>query len=65
VSGISLSGDLLILGAAACWGIYTTLSLSLLRRYLPLSVAAYPMLFGGLAVSALACRDLRNIGRSG
>jgi hypothetical protein len=37
---------------------------SLLRRYLPLSVA-YSMLFVGLAVSTLACRDLRNIGRSG
>jgi hypothetical protein len=37
---------------------------SLLRPYLPLSVAAYTMLFGRLAVSTLACRDLRNIGRS-
>lgn len=64
-SGSSLSADLLVLSAAACWGFYTTLSLSLLRRYSPLSVAAYPRLFGALAVSTLACRDLRNIGRSG
>ena len=64
-SGSSLSADLLVLSAAACWGFYTTLSLSLLRRYSPLSVAAYPRLFGALAVSTLAWRELRNIGRSG
>jgi drug/metabolite transporter (DMT)-like permease len=68
VSGTSLSGDLLILAAAACWGFYTTLSLPLLRRYLLLlllSVDAYPMHFGGLALSTLACRYLCNTGRSG
>jgi drug/metabolite transporter (DMT)-like permease len=47
VSGTSLPGNILVLVAAACWGFYTTLSLPLLRRYLPLSVAAYPRHFGG------------------
>lgn len=58
MSGTSLPGDLLILGSAACWGFYTALSLLLLRRYSPLAVAAYPMLFGGLTVSVLASFDL-------
>jgi drug/metabolite transporter (DMT)-like permease len=58
MSETSLPGDLLILGSAACWGFYTALSLPLLRRYSPLAVAAYPMLFGGLAVSVFASLDL-------
>ena len=52
--GTSLPGDLLVMGAAACWGSYAVLSLPLLRRYSPLAVAAYTMLFGGLAVLPLA-----------
>jgi drug/metabolite transporter (DMT)-like permease len=52
--GTSLPGDLLVMGAAACWGFYAVLSLPLLRRYSPLAVAAYTMLFGGLAILPLA-----------
>jgi drug/metabolite transporter (DMT)-like permease len=52
--GTSLPGDLLVMGAAACWGSYAVLSLPLLRRYSPLAVAAYTMLFGGLSVLPLA-----------
>jgi drug/metabolite transporter (DMT)-like permease len=57
-SGTSLTGDLLVMGAAACWGSYAVLSLPLLRRYSPLAVAAYTMLFGGLAVLPLASSGL-------
>jgi drug/metabolite transporter (DMT)-like permease len=53
-SGTSLTGDLLVMGAAACWGSYAVLSLPLLGRYSPLVVATYTMLFGGLAVLPLA-----------
>jgi drug/metabolite transporter (DMT)-like permease len=56
--GTSLMGDLLVMGAAACWGSYAVLSLPLLRRYSPLAVAGYSMLFGGLAVLPLASLDL-------
>jgi drug/metabolite transporter (DMT)-like permease len=52
--GSSLGGNLLILGATVCWGSYTVLSLPLLRRYSPLVVAAYTMLFGGLAALPFA-----------
>jgi drug/metabolite transporter (DMT)-like permease len=60
-SGASLPGDLLVMGAAACWGSYAVLSIPLLRRYSPLAVAAYSMLFGGLAVLPLACVQLRGL----
>src|SRR5215207_1615597 len=56
--GTSLPGDLLVMGAAACWGSYAVLSLPLLNRYSPLAVAGYSMLFGGLAVLPLASLDL-------
>jgi drug/metabolite transporter (DMT)-like permease len=56
--GTSLVGDMLVMGAAACWGSYAVLSLPLLRRYSPLAVAGYSMLFGGLAVLPLASLGL-------
>ncbi len=57
-AGTSLVGDALILAAAVCWGSYTVLTLSLLRRYSAIAVAAYAMTFGGLAAFPLAAFDL-------
>jgi drug/metabolite transporter (DMT)-like permease len=53
-SGSSLQGNLLVLVATVCWGSYTVLSLPLLETYSPLVVAAYTMLFGGLAALPFA-----------
>jgi drug/metabolite transporter (DMT)-like permease len=53
-SDSSLTGNLLVLGATVCWGSYTVLSLPLLEKYSPLVVAAYTMLFGGLATLPFA-----------
>ncbi|MGI8910583.1 MAG: DMT family transporter [Rubrobacteraceae bacterium] len=53
-SGTSLTGDLLVVGATVCWSCYAVFSLPLLRRLQPLTVAAYTMLFGGLAAAILA-----------
>jgi drug/metabolite transporter (DMT)-like permease len=50
----SLEGDSLVVIATMCWGSYAVLSLPLLRTYSPLTVAAYTMLFGGLAALPLA-----------
>ena len=50
----TLVGDFLVLGAAMCWGCYTVLSLPLLEKHPPLSVAAYPMLAGGIAIFPIA-----------
>jgi len=49
--GTSLAGDLLVVGATVCWSSYAVFSLPLLRRHPPLTVAAYTMLFGGLAAA--------------
>jgi drug/metabolite transporter (DMT)-like permease len=52
--GTSLLGDLLVVVATICWGSYAVLSLPLLRRYSPLVVASYTMLFGGLGAMPFA-----------
>lgn len=56
-AGTSLVGDVLILGAAVFWGSYTMLSLGLLERYPPISLAAYAMLLGGLVTFPLSLLD--------
>jgi drug/metabolite transporter (DMT)-like permease len=61
-SGSSLTGNLLVLGATVCWGSYTVLSLPLLKKYPPLVVAAYTMLFGGLAALPFALPGLLSMG---
>jgi len=43
--------------AAAFWGSYTVLSLSLLDRYSPVALAAYAMTLGGLAAFPLAALE--------
>ena len=42
----SLVGDLLVLIAAVCVGAYAVLSMPLLERHTPLTVATYPVVFG-------------------
>jgi drug/metabolite transporter (DMT)-like permease len=56
-AGTSLVGDALILAAAVFWGSYTVLTLSFLRRYSAVAVAAYAMTLGGLAAFPLAALD--------
>ncbi|CAA9481302.1 MAG: Permease of the drug/metabolite transporter (DMT) superfamily [uncultured Rubrobacteraceae bacterium] len=56
-AGTSLVGDALILAAAVCWGSYTVLSLGLLERYPPISLAAYSMILGGLVAFPLSLFD--------
>ena len=59
--GASLVGDLLILVSAVSLGSYTVFSVPLLRRYSPLAVAAYPMLFGGWIVLLFASPGLARV----
>ena len=56
-AGTSLVGDVLILGAAVFWGSYTVLTLGLLERYPPISLAAYAMTLGGLVAFPLSFLD--------
>ena len=60
-SGSSLEGNILVLAASVCWGSYTVLSLPLLEKYSPLVVAAYTMLFGGLAALPFALPGLLSV----
>jgi len=50
----SFGGDLLVCLSAFSWGAYTVLSLPVLRRHNPLSVAGRTMLLGGGATLPLA-----------
>ncbi len=52
--GTSLAGDLFVLLAAMAFGSYTVLSMPMLERHSPLTVATYSLLFGGLVVLLLS-----------
>ena len=60
--GGSLVGDLLVSGAAVCWGSYTAFSALLLRRYSPTTVAAWTMAAAGLAVLPFALPEMLGTG---
>ena len=60
ISGASLPGDLLMLGAVGCWAIYTVGSRPLLVRHSPLVVTAYSMAFGTVGYVATSWRALRD-----
>jgi drug/metabolite transporter (DMT)-like permease len=64
-AGTSLLGDALILAAAVFWGSYTVLTLSMLRRYSALALAAYAMTLGGLAAFPLAALDPSSLNLAG
>jgi drug/metabolite transporter (DMT)-like permease len=53
-AGRSLVGDVLVLLAAVGVGSYTVLSMRVLERHSPLTVATYPLLFGGPLVLVLS-----------
>lgn len=46
--GASLVGDLLTLGAAVCWAVYTSFGAPILRRYSPLRTTAWALTAGAL-----------------
>jgi drug/metabolite transporter (DMT)-like permease len=52
--GTSLAGDLFVLVAAMAFGSYTVLSMPVLERHSPLTVATYSLLFGGLVLLLLS-----------
>ena len=49
--GASLVGDLLTLGAALCWSIYTAFGAPILRRHSPLRTTAWAMVGGSLVLA--------------
>jgi drug/metabolite transporter (DMT)-like permease len=52
--GAALVGDLLTLGAAACWSIYTAFGAPILRRHSPLRTTAWAMVGGSLLLAVPA-----------
>ncbi len=60
--GTSLIGNLWVLLAAVCVGVYAVLSVPLLGRHTPLAVATYPILFGGPFVLLLSSPELLDLG---
>lgn len=61
----SLAGDLFVLLAAVFVGVYTVLSMPMLRRHTPLAVATYPTVFAGPVVLLASTPYLLGIDWSG
>ena len=59
--GTSLAGDLFVLLAAVAFGGYTVLSMPVLERHSPLTVATYSLLFGGLVVLLFSSTHLSEL----
>jgi drug/metabolite transporter (DMT)-like permease len=57
-AGAELTGDLLVLGAAICWSVYTVMSKDLLDRYSPLRVTALSLSIGSAMMLPPALPDL-------
>lgn len=54
----TLLGDLLILGAAACWALYTVLGRQVLRCWTPGAVTAHTIAWGTLFLAPLAAGEV-------
>lgn len=54
LGGGSFAGDMMIIGAACVWALYTTVSGSIILRRGPILVTAWGMLFGALVLSVVA-----------
>ncbi len=59
--GASLAGDLFMMGAVACWAVYTVGSRSLLARYSPLTVTGLTMLAGTALLVPVSLPALRRV----
>ncbi len=65
--GTSLGGDLLTLGAATCWAIYTVFGAAVLRRHSPLVTTTWAIVSGAVflapvGIAQLASTDLSAVG---
>jgi drug/metabolite transporter (DMT)-like permease len=56
--GSTVLGDLLILGAAACWAVYTVLGRQIVRRWAPSAVTAHTIAWGTLFLAPLALGEV-------
>ena len=61
VSGASLRGDLMLIGAVVCWSLYTIDARSLMIRHSPVGVTALSMLLGTLVYVPLAAPTIARV----
>ena len=61
VSGESLQGDLMLMGAVVCWAIYTIGARPLMARHSPVGVTALSMMLGTLVYVPLAAPNLAQV----
>ena len=59
--GVSLAGDLLTLGAAACWAVYTVFGADTLRRHSPLLATTWAIVFGTLIMAPVGIAQLLTV----
>jgi len=63
--GVSLTGDVLTLIAAACWSVYTVFGASILRRHSPLVTTTWAIVAGTLFIAPLGIGQLLTSDLSG
>ena len=61
VSGVSLQGDLMLMGAVVCWALYTIGARPLMARHSPVGVTALSMLIGTMIYVPLAAPNLAQV----
>lgn len=61
VSGASVRGDLMLMGAVLCWALYTIGARPLMARHSPVGVTALSMLFGTMIYVPLAATRLSHV----
>jgi drug/metabolite transporter (DMT)-like permease len=61
VSGASLTGDLMLMGAVVCWALYTIGARPLMARHSPVGVTALSMLIGTMIYVPLALPNLSRV----
>lgn len=61
VSGASLKGDLMLMGAVVCWALYTIGARPLMARHSPVGVTALSMLIGTMIYVPLALPNLSRV----
>jgi drug/metabolite transporter (DMT)-like permease len=59
--GASLVGDVLTLGAAACWAVYTVFGATILRRHSPLVTTAWAVIAGTAFLAPLGLAQLATV----
>jgi drug/metabolite transporter (DMT)-like permease len=61
VSGASMRGDLMLMGAVVCWAIYTMGARPLMERHSPVGVTALSMLIGTMVYVPIASPNLARV----